>query len=197
MNWKPSVIKTHSKTKPADPQSRTRLLFQASHPLTDHKLTTVFAGAAAPQRLATRPVLLVNFYRNELLIRDTETDIVPNFLQNRKTLQVAVTDSEVSFNDISSAIKESMRMEKVIVQKLEQNEPVEQSEYLVTPENAKFVVGKHRLLGEILKAQRKAERLKPQGILRIQKSLELFIRKLCKLKVLAERLALVDCLKLF
>ncbi|KAI5185001.1 hypothetical protein NEHOM01_0552 [Nematocida homosporus] len=155
----------------------------------DFSSESIFAGANTNEKRSNiRPVVLVSFYSNELVQAPSEM-ASPNhsFFTDKVILQVGQDSSGILFNDLSSAVKESLRAEKAIIQWLDEQKCPPKSTVYLTTETQSFFVSKIRLLGEILKAQRKIERARMYRTLTAQKPLEAFIKKLCTLKVLGDR----------
>ncbi|EIJ88442.1 hypothetical protein NEPAR06_1865 [Nematocida parisii] len=143
----------------------------------------IFAGfnsAQTKKRSVIRPVMLCVKYNNELVYDISDT--------SDNEFIIIDENMPVSFNELTSAVKESMRIEKVVIQILEKNENLLKSKIFITTKDKNFYISKKRLLGEILKTQRKIERIRPLIMLSVQLPLENQIKKLCTLKVIADKM---------
>ncbi|KAI5130114.1 hypothetical protein NEPAR04_1882 [Nematocida parisii] len=143
----------------------------------------IFAGfnsAQTKKRSVIRPVMLCVKYNNELVYDLSDT--------SDNEFIIIDENMPVSFNELTSAVKESMRIEKVVIQILEKNENLLKSKIFITTKDKNFYISKKRLLGEILKTQRKIERIRPLIMLSVQLPLENQIKKLCTLKVIADKM---------
>ncbi|KAI5135283.1 hypothetical protein NEAUS06_1450 [Nematocida ausubeli] len=181
----PSVIATveESSLQPVDKKVHMESREASAFRTWPRSTENIFAGFSTQgkKKPIPRPVMLCVKYIDELVF--DEKNIVAGGC-------VVCIDERTytTLNEINSAVKESMRVEKVVIQRLERNEAFRKSKYYITTVEKKFFISKQRLLGEILKTQRKIEKVRPLIMLSIQMALENQIKKLCALKVIADKM---------
>ncbi|KAI5192209.1 hypothetical protein NEMIN01_1878 [Nematocida minor] len=194
MHWTPSTLHTFEEKPSALPDKKIYIETKGLSSFTNlnRSAENIFAGdtAANKKKPSIRPVMLVVSYMSELIF---DPEDLP---ESSKCIEIN-EDFYTSFNELSSAVKESMRVEKTVIQRLERSQGVETSKYYITTKTKTFFVSKQRLLGEILKAQRKIERIRPLTVLSVQMALECFIKKLCVLKVIADKMYPEESSRLF
>ncbi|KAI5170820.1 hypothetical protein NEFER03_0279 [Nematocida sp. LUAm3] len=135
------------------------------------------------RKFVIRPVVLVSCFSGELLHGFPNKEIEKTFFHDKTIHQVTL--APVSYAELNTALKESLRLEKTIIKNIDYNIPILSSTAYVTIDTSSFFISQNRLLGEILKAQRKLEKHKAHGTLYTQKSLEAFLKKLCTFYVLS------------
>jgi len=190
MKWTPSVIQTVGKEECTRQEKKSRLeeIMLEISIKTQNTGGRALGGGPEPKRLNTKPVVLTLMYQNDLYQKiDTDEKMEDREILDKKIVQVKKSGKVLDPGELTSAIRDSIRAEQLLIQRLDRNEKPEKSEMLVTNETCSYYIGKERLLGEILKAQRKLEKLRKLGALWMQKALEDFIKKLCALKVLSEK----------
>ncbi|KAH9387176.1 uncharacterized protein NEMAJ01_2072 [Nematocida major] len=185
MQFAPSVIHTLEDAQKISGDKKVHLSsaepLYAQESARNKSAEDIFAGAStfSKKKSMHRPVMLTVTYSNELLFSARE---IP---KDAYTI-VVNENTPVPFNDLNTAMKESMRIERLLIEKLERNESVQKSLCFLTTSTGLFYISKQRLLGEILKTQRKIERIRALTLLAVQAPLEAFIKKLCTLKVVAD-----------
>ncbi|OAG30937.1 hypothetical protein NEIG_00421 [Nematocida sp. ERTm5] len=185
MQISPSIISTVEETEVIT-EKKVNLIKKEPdnfHMWNKNSTENIFAGfnsAQTKKRSVIRPVMLCVKYNNELVYDISDT--------SDNEFIIIDENIPVSFNELTSAVKESMRIEKVVIQILEKNEDLLKSKIFITTKDKKFYISKKRLLGEILKTQRKIERIRPLIMLSMQLPLENQIKKLCTLKVIADKM---------
>lgn len=184
MSWSPSVLKVFKEKQIEEKRDKKIVLGAESRYegiLLNKSTENIFAGNSFSQRnKGIRPVMLTVCYTDELIVGENSS--------LAKDVSEVNEELVTSFNEISSAVKESMRVEKELIQCLERNEVPEKTKIFLTTKTKDFFISRNRLLGEILKAQRKIEKSRSEGApLFIQMCLEYFIRRLCTFKVLADK----------
>jgi hypothetical protein len=131
-----------------------------------------------------RPVQLVIKYRRELLFPDT-LHLLP---EGARIVYVETGYAGGSEKERLLILRECSRRERTLQNKLLFREEEERGEVYVTTEERRFFITKRRLMGEILRAQRKAERMKQERRPHLNLVLtDLFLRKLCVLKTYSEK----------
>lgn len=187
MSWSPSVLREVEEKASEDQIEKKRFHLipyreqKGSLRNPNNPTEIIYAGFPKERKnFSIRPVMLVLSYMEDLFFQEEELP---------KGKEIIKVDERTfpTYNEINSAIKESMRVEKDLISKLEKNEPPKRSEKILSSEKD-FFISKNRLLGEILRSQRKIEKIRIEGgPLSIQIALERFIRKLCILKVQADK----------
>ncbi|KAI5181877.1 hypothetical protein NEOKW01_2033 [Nematocida sp. AWRm80] len=190
MEWTPSVICDNEEY----PNKRSSKKISLETTPKEHTLSKIasiekiYAGSTPERKVLIRPVLLEIQYKNELVFPENISNFnEQEYFSQDKIWPVPIGMIKVFPSELTTAIKESIRVEKKLAHKWETNEPVPKSTNYITNTARTYFISKHRLLGEILKTQRKIERTTLTGTLSAQKALEAFLYKLCTLKVLSDR----------
>lgn len=179
MNWKPSVLEFVQLMQPDTKERKDFTYIQ--------QIKEIYAGNV----MDLRPVFLVSMHANELIEGE-----LANFFQLSKfslapkeSLIIVDPENEVvHYKDINEAIKDSLKAEKEILHRGISSEKTDKIVYISTKKK-RFFISPLRLLGEIVKAQRKIERMRSTTKFSpaTHKSMECFLKKLCIIKVLADR----------
>ncbi|KAI5190156.1 hypothetical protein NECID01_0849 [Nematocida sp. AWRm77] len=190
MKWTPSIIQTVAPLDGERPQKTSAIDWSSLDTVikTLPNIENIFAGSLQQRKVLSRPVMLVETRKGDLMHgEDLGLGNMQSFLDKKCIVQVSLRASAYTHAELSLAIKDSIQAEKQTIQKLEAFQQISPEGIYITVEGADFFITKSRLLGEILTAQRKLERLKATCTLGVCSVLESFIKKLCIIKVLAEK----------
>jgi len=189
MKIQPSVIQ-NVQDNSLSTQKKTKLE-DAVHEILVHTqpaIDGVYAGKSTERKHTIRPVMLVMMYPNDLWDESSDVKYADKIGVDGKTLvQIDMQSKNYIAAELSGAIKDSIKAERALIQRLEIGEMPERCKVVITNETYAFGIGRERLMGEILKVHRKIERIRPLYILDMQKSLENMLRKLCVMKILSDR----------
>lgn len=134
--------------------------------------------------------ILYKRYENELLFTDGDSEEIKVRTRDCKVITVNLADQE-PVKDISPILRECSKAERSISSQLELQDKIEEEKnpLLITTSQRNFYITRRKLMGEILVVQKKLDRLR-QTCASLDKihALERFIRKLCLIKVLSDKL---------
>lgn len=161
--------------------------------------STELSGKGRPpkKKAHERPIHLNLRYERELIIvDDANKKEVEAHLRRNRVVVVDLANVQEHAKELVGVLRDCMKTERMLTTRLdfkgkEHSSDEDEAPAYITTGSKTFYITRRKLMGEILRAHQKAERLKQEAApLSTISAIEKFAKKLCVLKIHADKLLL-------